>query len=200
MYSKRSDKIFRNLNKKEINSGDILGMLGAYDYWASDFFNWIPFIESSKSDGILQLKLALKRAKYMKFALYNSLLWIYYDNKKYDSSLVICNKVLNKYPDNRIFRKAKIDILYRMRKYNKAKIVGFDLSKNYEKIKKKKVGYYSVLLKYCMILYKNGDIERSKNIYKKIINSDNYEYLVKFYAQDLKEYKELIKGKTNEDI
>jgi tetratricopeptide (TPR) repeat protein len=81
--------------------------LGNYHYWKSvkaGILRSIGIVSNDIDKGIAELKLAADSAKYFSEAAANSLIWVWLDQKKYDSAIVIAEKMLAKYSESRTLR------------------------------------------------------------------------------------------------
>jgi len=156
LLGRKSSDQFRKLINEGVTSADALGMLGCYHYWTSSFskrFWWLPFIKDRREQGITEILLAWNKARYMQFALKNSLLWIYYDDGQQQHALEVCDEVLKKYRGNRTFRFARICVLFKMQRYDEARLMATALLKEYAQIEEVPVNLLSVKAKLAQILY-----------------------------------------------
>ncbi|MBN1639548.1 MAG: hypothetical protein JW866_11305 [Ignavibacteriales bacterium] len=77
--------------------------IGAYNYWKSKYFDWIPFVSNHRLLGIKQLKIGAAKANYSKYFAKNSLMWIYIDRENFKSAITAAENALQYYPGNRMF-------------------------------------------------------------------------------------------------
>jgi len=90
--------------------------LGNYEYYKSkkaSMLRFLPGIEDSTDKGIAMVRLAAQQAKLGKVVSQISLIWIYIEEKEFDSALDLVNQMLRKYPNNRTFLWALGEIHFR---------------------------------------------------------------------------------------
>lgn len=81
--------------------------IGSYKFWKSsktEFINWLPFIDDEKELGIKYLKEAVKYSGYNSHLAIHSLIWIYIEQKDFESAIKLAQSALENYPDSRIFK------------------------------------------------------------------------------------------------
>lgn len=81
--------------------------IGSYKFWKSsktEFLNWLPFVEDEKDLGIKYLKEAVKFSGYNSHLATHSLIWIYIEQKDFDSAIKLSQSALLEHPESRIFR------------------------------------------------------------------------------------------------
>lgn len=81
--------------------------IGSYKFWKSsktEFINWLPFIDDEKDLGIKYLKEAIKYSGYNSHLAIHSLIWIYIEQKDFESAIKLAHSALKLYPDSRIFK------------------------------------------------------------------------------------------------
>jgi tetratricopeptide (TPR) repeat protein len=159
LYGKKSSEIFRKMMTNGVRSPDVSGMLGGYYYWTSAFihrFSWLPFVEDRREEGIRLLKEALPNSRYIRFAILNSLLWIYYDNGEYGKALSLCDDVLLRYPGHRIFRQARMHILFKMQRYEDSKAVADSLICDWSGKEKIPVNLLNIRIKLVLLHFSMG--------------------------------------------
>ncbi|MBL8027169.1 MAG: hypothetical protein JNL74_12195 [Fibrobacteres bacterium] len=159
LAGKKSSDVFKKVITDKVKSSDASGMLGGYYYWTSVFihrFSWLPFFADRRQEGISLLKKSIPDSRYLKFALINSLLWIYYDNFQYDKALALCNEVLKKYPDHRIFRQAKMHILFKMNRLKESSEMAHELIKDWSGKEIVPINLLNVRIKLAITYYSMG--------------------------------------------
>ncbi len=177
---KKSADIFKSMVKARVVSSDAHGMLGAYYYWTSAFihkFAWLPFIQDKRDEGIKLIEKSIDHSKYMKFALINSLLWIYYDHGKYNKALKLCEKVLTDYPGHRIFLQAKMHILYKKGDYNASRDIAIKLIKEWKDKEVIPVNMLNVKIKLAIIYYSMGKKELATPLALEALKYRNNKYV-----------------------
>lgn len=81
--------------------------IGTFEYWKSrklEFANWLPFSNDTKNIGIELLVTAIDSSSYNSHLAVNSLIWIYIDEKKFDSAIEVAINALVEFPDSRTFK------------------------------------------------------------------------------------------------
>ncbi len=81
--------------------------LGNYHYWKSvkaGILRKIGIISNEINKGIDEVQLAADSGIYFQEAARNSKIWIWLDQKEYDSAIVLAENMLKKYPDSRTLR------------------------------------------------------------------------------------------------
>lgn len=159
LYGKKSSDLFKKLTKEGHMSSDVLGTLGSYHYWTSAFikrFSWLPFIRDRREQGTAEILKSWNRARYLRFALMNSLVWIYYDQGRFTEALSVCDEVLRQYPGHRIFRQARLHVLFKLHRNEEARAVALDLLKEYNHREEAPVNAWAVRMKLGVILYGMG--------------------------------------------
>lgn len=81
--------------------------IGSYKFWKSsktEFINWLPFFDDEKELGIKYLKEAAKYSGYNSHLAIHSLIWIYIEQKDFESAIKLAQSALDNYPESRIFK------------------------------------------------------------------------------------------------
>ncbi len=180
MNGKKAADIFKKMVAENIKSGDALGMLGSYHYWSSAVmkkFIWLPFIQDRREQGIMEMSIGLKKAEYLRFALLNSLLWVYYDNARYSDALLLCQEALKDYPQNRVFRLIEMHILYKEKNYAASLEDVVRLQKAYKNIEEVPVNYTAIKIKKAIIFYSMGRKKEADVITEEVKRSKYGGYL-----------------------
>ena len=123
LQGRRAAREFGALLSEGVESGDALGIVGAYHYWSSVVLKgltWIPYIENRRERGIREMRTGTAASRYMKFALSHSLLWCYYNNHRFADALALCDSVLADYPAHSLFLQSRMHILYKMGRFREA--------------------------------------------------------------------------------
>ena len=69
-----------------------------------EFMNWLPFNNDTREIGIDRLVVAIDSSSYNSYLAINSLIWIYIDQKKYETAIKISDQALSEFPDSRTFK------------------------------------------------------------------------------------------------
>ncbi|MGH8015062.1 MAG: tetratricopeptide repeat protein [Candidatus Zixiibacteriota bacterium] len=86
---------------------DLYFGLGNYHYWKSakaGILRKIGLVSNDIEKGIAELRLACDSGEFFSEAARNSMIWIWLDRKKYDSVIILSNRLIEKYPESRTFR------------------------------------------------------------------------------------------------
>jgi tetratricopeptide (TPR) repeat protein len=90
--------------------------LGSYHYWASvvipPWAGWFPFIGDKREEGINEMELAQERSIFSQDVAANGLIWIYINEKKFDSAISLAQRMQNKYPEGKSFLWALAEAYY----------------------------------------------------------------------------------------
>jgi len=81
--------------------------IGTFEYWKSrkmEFMNWLPFNNDTRKIGIDRLIVAIDSSSYNSYLAINSLIWIYIDQKKYETAIEISDRALSEFPNSRTFK------------------------------------------------------------------------------------------------
>jgi len=91
-----------------------------YAYYAETLTSWLPFVESKKDLYLEDLKKGFESSKHFSPVFGNTLIWIFYDNKKYSSALNIVNSLLLRYPGHPVILQTKADMLFKLGRVEEA--------------------------------------------------------------------------------
>lgn len=144
---------------------DALLGIGSYKYWAGRFYRylrWLPWIRDERKTGVQMVEMAIAKGTFSSFVGLNSLGWIQYDRKLYDSAVQLFRKGLERYPSSRFFQWGVGDCLFKMNRMNDAAVVYEGLL---DSIRRSAVnnGYNEAecLIKLAECHYASGDFKRS---------------------------------------
>ena len=82
--------------------------IGTFEYWKSrktEFVSFMPFYEDDTEAGIDNLRVASKLASYNSYLAINSLIWIYIDQKDFNSAVELGKEALAEFPNSRYFKR-----------------------------------------------------------------------------------------------
>lgn len=94
--------------------------LGTYYYWKSaktKSLTWLPFISDDRELGRRLIEKSLNKDTYSRFLGAYSLVWIYIERKEYHNAIRVCQDILSKYPNNRLFKQSLARIYVDVDKY-----------------------------------------------------------------------------------
>lgn len=117
---------------------EAIAAIALYNYYKADLLkgvNWVPFVHVDTLGPISQLETAIHHSRYLKNVFETSLLWLYYDQKKYAEGLIRINHFLDLYPQNRLYRQMKADFLFREGDSKNAKEIHESLYAEYARLK-----------------------------------------------------------------
>jgi tetratricopeptide (TPR) repeat protein len=104
---------------------DPLWCVGVYEFYRSKMTKtlwWLPFISDQREEGIAKLRLALEKSRYSRMAARQSLVWIYYGEKRYQEALDLDLAILPSYPHSRMLLWAVADCYYALKNWDQALI------------------------------------------------------------------------------
>ena len=85
---------------------DIYAGLGSFHYWKSakaGFLRWLGIFRNDKAKGIAELKRAAEESLISGEAARNSLIWVYFDSRKFDSAEALVRQAMTRYPEGKSF-------------------------------------------------------------------------------------------------
>lgn len=188
LKGRRAAREFEAMLHEGASSGDALGILGSYHYWASAAlkgFSWLPFIEDRRDQGISELSRGVKTARYMRFALVHSLLWCCYDNHRYAEALALCDSALAQYPSHSLFLETRMHILYKLKRYPEALKAGLELDDFYKGREEVPVNLLMIRCKLALIHYSMGERAKGKAIAEELLARDYDAYFRQKVKKDL---------------
>ena len=102
---------------------DLYGGLGMYHYWKSakaGILRWFRIFKNDKQKGIDELYLAVDSSEISRQISRNALIYIRLDKKEYDSVIVICREMFEKFPDGKLFLWPIASAYFEKEEYHKA--------------------------------------------------------------------------------
>ncbi len=169
--------------------------IGSFKYWKSrktEFLAWLPFVDNEEQKGINDLLISTNHFSYNEYLAFNSLIWIYIDQKKFGSAVKLAEKVLAKYPASRSFKWGLarayegIDLKKSVNVYNQ-------LLNSYKNIPNSN-HYSEIVLMHILAqqYYKLGDNEKALNLCNQILSFNNLsDYVRDRLKRRLERVKEL---------
>lgn len=106
--------------QKDKNLTEALLGVGLYDYWRSYFTRkllFLPFFTDRREQGKEELRQAAQESRFASVLADISLLFIDFQEKKYDGVVSSVGRLLQKYPNNTILRFLRGEALLRQKKY-----------------------------------------------------------------------------------
>lgn len=95
--------------------------IGAFDYYLSTSFKWLPFVTEDKVEqGVRAIERALQAPFPFNHAAKNTLSWILIDRKQYTRADSLARSVLSELPENTIFLRIRALIALWTGQYNNA--------------------------------------------------------------------------------
>jgi len=146
--------------------------IGTYKYWKSaktSFLTWLPFIKDDKQSGLDYLRSVMDKSTYNRHLGYNSLIWVYINEKKYQAALSECEKALKRNPESRFFKWAEARVLQDIDK-RRAIDVYKNLLESYTGIKDNN-HYNEIVLKHkiAMLYYDLGENKKALKLCSEIL-------------------------------
>ncbi|MEO0288501.1 MAG: hypothetical protein ABIN00_02585 [candidate division WOR-3 bacterium] len=181
------------LNKKMYDS--YLGK-GVVSYFINRFKDKLPFV-TGNDDGIKLIKFSADSGIFVQYPAYNVLAILYQMDKNYKEAEIVCERLREIYPENRMFLFTHIKILLEQKKYEAVLPL---LEKLKEKVEKEQPKTYVnlsfVYYNMALVHYELKDFEKAKLYLRKlkkvyILASDNGK-VKEFYKKG-----EVLKKKLN---
>ena len=94
--------------------------IGVFNYYLSNSFKWLPFVEQRGQEGVKSVEQALKADFPYNYAAKNSLCWILIEKKEFARADSLAQTVLKDMPSNTIFLRIRALIALWTGKYSKA--------------------------------------------------------------------------------
>lgn len=97
---------------------DAMSGLGTYYYWRSEktkMLSWLPFVSDRRNEGIELLSKTIAYGTYNKYLAMSSLMWIYFQEHRYQDAAAIVRQALAQYPDNRSFLWELLSIVVKLK-------------------------------------------------------------------------------------
>jgi len=92
--------------KEDSTLADLDFGLGSYHYWKSakaGILRWIGIFRNDKDRGIEELWQASRESEISRDAAASALIWVYFDNDKYDSAVQMAGEVMKRFPHGKSF-------------------------------------------------------------------------------------------------
>ncbi|MFP4164387.1 MAG: tetratricopeptide repeat protein [Chitinispirillaceae bacterium] len=108
---------------KKMDSGFLAADLGigAFDYYLSTSFKWLPFVTEDKVEqGVNAIERALHAPFPFNHAAKNTLSWILIERKQYSRADSLARSVLSELPENTLFLRIRALIALRTKRYKDA--------------------------------------------------------------------------------
>jgi len=139
--------------------------LGSYMYWAGKYYKylrWLPWICDERKEGLALVKEAVAKSTFSHWVGVNSLGWIEYDRKAYDSALEFFQTGLEQYPGSRFFLWGVGSVTLALKQYEKTADVYRALLKSVQEGEINN-GYNEAEchLKLSIVYYELGDFQKS---------------------------------------
>jgi len=102
---------------------DLYFGLGCYHYWKSaraGLLRWFRNLKNEKDKGIAELYLAADSSLLSREVSRSALIWIWLEEKEYDSAIVISREFLEYYPDGKSFLWPLATACYKLKNYESA--------------------------------------------------------------------------------
>ena len=115
--------LLKQIHEMDNTFVDVLYGLGLYDYWSSKLSKlmwWMPGLGDKREEGINQLKRVASEGYYTSQPAAANLMWIYITENRQQEGIDIAQKMLQKYPSNRIFSFGLAEAYYYMGQYDKS--------------------------------------------------------------------------------
>ncbi len=95
--------------------------IGVFNYYLSNSFKWLPFVQDKEKEGIKLVEKALNSRVPYNYAAKSSLCWILIEQQNFRKADSLARSVLNELPDNTIFLRISAYISLWSGKYDAAR-------------------------------------------------------------------------------
>lgn len=112
--------------KYDRNLIDLYAGLGAYHYWKSakaGFLRWIGIFRNEKGKGLAELYRSADSSLVHKESARSSLIWIWFDQEQFDSTVSIAREFVQRYPEGTTFLWPIAQAFYMQEIYDSAVVV-----------------------------------------------------------------------------
>jgi hypothetical protein len=102
---------------------DALWCVGVYEFYLSKMtsqFSWLPFVEDNREGALVKIGMAMDRGRYCRLAAQQSLVWIYYGEKRFREAVTLAEDLHTRYGRNRMFLWAVADCRYALGEWRAA--------------------------------------------------------------------------------
>jgi hypothetical protein len=109
--------------------------LGSYHYWKSakaGLLRWLMILSNEKDKGISELYLAADSATLYGDAARSALIWVWLNEKKYDSVIALATEMSGRYPEARSFDWPRAQACFETRRYRECLAVYTSLRRSLE--------------------------------------------------------------------
>jgi len=112
--------------------------LALFDYYREKLLEkirFLPFVNPNPNASFQRLREAAGESRYLRDVFRASAFWIHYDRNEFDSALAITGEFLQRYPENRLVRQMRGDVLFRSGHFTDAQNVYEPLLHEYKSLK-----------------------------------------------------------------
>lgn len=141
--------------------------LGMYKYWRSVFtsqLKFLPFFSDQRQEGINMVKRVASSGRYSKNIALANLVFIYYNEKRYDEAISVSDRIIADYPENIVIRYMKGEAL-------KSKKMNPEALTLFQEIYQMDPEINTVLLQQGKILYWMKRYAESKEVLEKFLRT-----------------------------
>jgi tetratricopeptide (TPR) repeat protein len=153
---------------KDKESTDAKAFYAIYGYYLDQSLRHIPFVSDKRKKYIDDLKWGAENSKYFSYVFTSPLVWIYYDREEYEQALHLIEKVLKKFPRNRVFLQNKADMLYKLKRFDEAIQVYLFSVQEYYYDAPFSIRYWCAVANLVKIYRDKGDLEKSAHWREKL--------------------------------
>lgn len=112
--------------------------LALFEYYQAALLkgvDWLPFVHPDLDGPRDRLAAAVPRSRYLRGVLQTSLLWLYYDDGRFDQGLALIRTFLARYPENRLYQEMEADFRFRRKEFASARDLHESLKEEYVRVK-----------------------------------------------------------------
>jgi tetratricopeptide (TPR) repeat protein len=115
--------MLQKISAKDTSLTDAGMGIGMYLYWRSKLMKtlwWMPGVEDKREEGMNILRRTMERGVFTKEGSAQSLTSVLMEEKRYADALIIAERMLALYPQNRVFLMYEAECLFQLKRYKKA--------------------------------------------------------------------------------
>lgn len=148
--------------------------IGSYKYWKStriQFITWLPFVADEREAGIRMVRTAIEQGQYSNLIGRDQLAWILLDAGRLKEAEEYALQNYNAYPQSRFFQWTLVEVLYRLRDWDRAYRI-YDSLLHAEQQIPNRNHYNEVecLLKMAEIDFERGNFFKADSLVTKLFN------------------------------
>lgn len=143
---------------------DVYFGLGSYHYWKSvkaGFFRAVGLFKNDKVIGIRELQLAIDSSLFSRESARASLIWVWINEKQYDSAIALASRMRERYPDGNSFIWPLAEAFYKSRQDDSALAY---YSRLFDRFKSRPGNFFNLIESAYWIIQSLDRLDRKKEI------------------------------------